>query len=47
MATSSDFFPMKRTEATIFDRLFSMVKPTSNGQVTVVEGLFYTWGVPT
>ena len=39
MATSSDFSPMKRSEATIFDRLFGTVKATSNGHVTVVEGV--------
>ena len=39
MATSSDFSPMKRSEATIFDRLFGTVKATSNGLVTVVEGV--------
>ena len=37
MAESSDFSPMKRSEATISDRLFGTVKPTSNGHVTVVE----------
>ena len=37
MAESSDFSPMKTSEATISDRLFGTVKPTSNGHVTVVE----------
>ena len=39
MAESSDFSPMKTSEATISDRLFGTVKPTSNDHVTVVEGV--------